>query len=152
MKPKIIKLIATCFYLGYFPFGSGTLASAVGILLYILLRNNIALYIIVTAIVTILGFLVSGEAEKLFNEKDSGKIVIDEVSGILIALFLLPANFGVIIIAFFLFRGFDMFKVAPADRLQNLKGSAGVMLDDIMAGLYTNLCFHLALWLHPLVK
>ena len=116
-----------------------------GLGIYFLTRNNLFVYLTVLGFVTILGFVYSGKAEKVFGQKDSQKIVIDEVSGILIALFLLPANFPVIISAFFLFRAFDMVKPPPADKLEKLKGSSGVMLDDIVAGVYTNICFQIGL-------
>jgi len=145
MSKKLIKLISTVFYLGYSPVIPGTVGSLVGLAIYILLRNNIAIYIITTIFLLVLGFGVAGEAEKILGRRDSPKIIIDEVCGILIALFLLPFNFVIIISAFFLFRAFDAIKVSPADKLQNLRGSAGIMLDDIVAGFYTNICFHVAL-------
>jgi len=144
MIKKIIELVSTVFYVGYLPI-SGTMASLVGLLIYFLINKNNLLYTIVLAVILILGFLVSGKAEKIFNQKDSRNIVIDEVSGMLIALFLLPVRLPIIIIAFFLFRAFDTIKPPPADRLQNLRGSAGVMLDDIFAAIYTNLIIQLSL-------
>jgi len=63
----------------------------------------------------------------------------------LISLFLLPVKLPVIILGFFLFRAFDTLKPPPLDRLQNLRGSAGVMLDDIVAAIYTNLILQLSL-------
>ena len=145
MNKRLIKLISTFFYLGYSPVAPGTVGSLAGLLIYVLLRNNIILYSVVTLFLLALGFGFAGKAEKLFNEKDPHKIIIDEVCGILIALFLLPFNFPVIISAFFLFRALDMIKPPPADKLQNLNGSAGIMLDDIVAAFYTNICLQVAL-------
>jgi phosphatidylglycerophosphatase A len=129
---------------GYFPLAPGTAASAAGLLLYVLLRSNTWAYILVTLAIIGLGFLVSGRAEKIFNRHDPSEVVIDEVSGVLIALFLFPFQFPLAILAFFLFRGFDAFKAPPADKWEKLPGSTGIMLDDIMAGIYTNLVFQLA--------
>ena len=145
MNKKLTKIISTFFYCGYFPVLPGTVGALAGLGIYFLVRSNIILYIVTTLFLTILGFKFSGKAESLFQEKDPHKVVIDEVSGILIALFLLPSNLPVIISAFFLFRAFDMIKPPPADKLQDLKGSAGIMLDDVVAGIYTNICFQVAL-------
>jgi len=143
MADKLSKLLATFFYVGYFPVASGTVASAVGLLIYVILRDNVWLYGLVTILVTVLGFLVSTRAEKIFAKHDPGEIVIDEVAGILIALFLFPFSFPLAILAFFIFRGLDMVKPPPADRLEKLPGSSGIMLDDIVAAVYTNLVFQL---------
>ncbi|MDP3142994.1 MAG: phosphatidylglycerophosphatase A [Candidatus Omnitrophota bacterium] len=143
MADKLSKLFATFFYVGYFPVASGTAGSAIGLLLYVLLRNNVWLYSLVTILITGLGFLVSSRAERVFGRHDPGEIVIDEVAGILIALFLFPFKFPLAILAFFIFRGLDMVKPPPADRLEKLPGSLGIMLDDIVAGVYTFLVFQI---------
>ena len=143
MADKLSRLLATFFYVGYFPVASGTVASAVGLLIYVILKDNIWLYGLVTILVTVLGFLVSTRAEKTFAKHDPGEIVIDEVAGVLIALFLFPFKFPLAILAFFIFRGLDMVKPPPADRLERLPGSLGIMLDDIVAAVYTNLVFQI---------
>lgn len=143
MADKLSKLLATFFYVGYFPVAPGTAGSAVGLLLYVFLRNNVWLYGLVTLLIVGLGFLVSSRAELIFGRHDPGEIVIDEVAGILIALFLFPFKFPLAILAFFIFRGLDAFKPPPADRLEKLPGSLGIMLDDIVAGVYTYLVFQL---------
>jgi len=71
--------------------------------------------------------------------------VIDEVAGVMIAFFLLPQTWAVMWTAFFVFRAFDMFKIYPGNKLEGVKGSGGIMLDDIMAGIYTNIVMHVAL-------
>lgn len=144
MANKLIKLLATFFYVGYCPFAPGTAASAMGLLLYLLLRSNTGAYLLVTAAITVLGFVTAGQAERIFNRPDPSEVVIDEVSGILIALFLFPFKFPLAIMAFFIFRGLDAFKPPPADSLDKLPGSLGIMLDDMVAALYTNLVFQLA--------
>jgi len=91
------------------------------------------------------GIWASGKMEKLAGKKDPSCVVIDEVAGILIAFFLLPAQWPVIITAFFVFRAFDMFKIYPINRFEKLPGSWGIMMDDVVAGLYTNIVVHVAL-------
>jgi len=144
MTKKVIQLISTFFYLGYLPF-PGTAGSFAGLLIYFLVSANNILYLIVLILLLMLGFYICGKAENVLNQKDSRKIVIDEVCGMLIALFLLPITLPVIISAFLLFRALDAVKPPPADKLQNLPGSKGIMLDDIIAGVYTNLVIQLAL-------
>ena len=92
-----------------------------------------------------LGFLFSGKAEKIFNKKDCRYIVIDEVAGIFISLLFVPYSLKVALIGFFLFRIFDALKPFPAAKLQDLTGSAGIMLDDVIAGIYTNIVLQVVL-------
>ena len=95
-----------------------------------------------------MGLATSGRTEKLLNKKDPGCIVIDEVAGMLIALSFIPDNFRIIFLAFLIFRILDTLKPFPAGRLQHLRGSVGVLADDIIAGIYTNILLLLILRLH----
>ena len=135
----VIKLISSCFFLGHFPFMSGTIASLAGVGLYLLIKDNNPVYVLTMLVVIILGFLTCGKAEDIFGKKDSRKIVIDELAGILIALYLLPFRLSYLIAAFIIFRILDILKPYPLRRIENLKGSCGVMLDDIAAAVYTNI-------------
>ena|SRR3989338_3929317 len=139
------KLFATFFYVGYFPVAPGSAASLLGGAFYLFLYFNVVAYLFVFIAITALGFLVCGRVENSVGKKDPSCIVIDEVAGAMIAFFMLPLNLSVFITAFFLFRAFDMFKVYPINRLEKLPGSAGVMMDDIVSGLYTNLIMQFAL-------
>jgi len=118
----------------------GTVGSCAALGLYFLFKGNFCLYTTLIIVVSALGFLVCGAAEKIFQEKDSSKIVIDEVAGLLLAFWALPRlNWTLVIIGFFLFRALDAFKVYPADKLEETPGSIGIMGDDLVAGLYTNI-------------
>ena len=75
--------------------------------------------------------------EGIFQQKDCPKIVIDEVTGFLLANFSNPAEFKSTLLAFLLFRFFDIIKPFPAARAEKLSGGLGVILDDLIAGLYT---------------
>ncbi len=145
LRNIIIKTMATFFYVGYLPFVPGTYGSIAGVFLFYLLKDNIFLHILITGALIILGFLVSGRAEALFNKKDAKYIVIDEVAGMLLALLFIPYDIKLLIIAFILFRILDALKPYPSDALQNLKGSAGIMSDDIIAGLYVNIILQVVL-------
>ena len=144
MNDRLTKLFSTFFYLGYSPFAGGSIASVAGGILAITLRGNGALYFLVFTLVTVAGFITSERMEKLAGEKDPACIVIDEVSGALIAFFLLPQTPAVLVTAFFLYRAFDMFKIYPADVLEERPGAVGVMMDDIVAGVYTLIIMQIA--------
>jgi phosphatidylglycerophosphatase A len=75
-------------------------------------------------------------AVRALGRKDPGAIVIDEVAGMALSVLLLPRTAGVLLAAFVLFRVFDVVKPYPANALQRLRGGAGVMLDDLVAGVY----------------
>ena len=144
MSNSLAKLIATFFYLGYFPFASGSFASIFGAALALFLSRVPVVYVMVFLIITVLGFYAGGRVEKMVEEKDPSCVVIDEVSGSFIAFFMLPTTPSVAISAFFLFRAFDMFKIYPANKFEELKGGTGIMMDDIVAGIYTNLVMQIA--------
>jgi phosphatidylglycerophosphatase A len=130
---------------GYLPIIPGTFASIVGIFLFYLIKDSIFIYTLFTLLFILLGLLVTTEAEKIFNRKDARCIVIDEICGMLLALIFIPYDVKLVIIAFILFRVLDALKPYPAGKLQNLKGGIGIMSDDIVAGLYTNIILQLVL-------
>jgi len=145
MSDKTNKLLATFFYVGDFPVAPGSLASIVGALLAIILHFNPVFYILVTIAVIFIGFKVSGCTERYLKQKDPSCIVIDEVAGALIAFFMLPLNTSVIVTTYLLFRAFDMFKLYPVNKFDEKDGSFGIMMDDIFAGIYTNIIMHIAI-------
>ncbi|HQL41435.1 MAG TPA: phosphatidylglycerophosphatase A [Candidatus Omnitrophota bacterium] len=142
MVNKIARMIATFFYVGEIPIAPGTVASFAGAMISIALSHNLALYLAVFAVLWVIGFLASERTEKIVGKHDPSCVVIDEVLGMMVALFLLPLTSKVLIIAFFLFRAFDMFKIYPANHLEKLRGGIGIIADDLLAGLYTNILMH----------
>ena len=145
MKNFLIKSFATVFGVGYFPVAPGTAATAVGVAIAYGLGNNLPVYTIVVLVLLALGVITTGIVEKQLNQKDPGFLVIDEVVGVMIALWHLPLVWPVMICGFFLFRAFDMFKIYPINKLEALPGGWGIMLDDCMAGVYTNIILRIAL-------
>lgn len=137
-------LAATFFYIGKFPVAPGTMGTLAGLFLAWLVAPWVALYCLMTALVMLAGFWASGTAEKAFGKKDPGCIVIDEVAGIMLSFFLVPFSWPVAVIGFFLFRAFDMFKIWPANKFEDMGGSRGIMMDDVMAGIYTNIVLQIA--------
>ena len=151
MSNSLARIFATFFYIGYIPFAPGTIASMAGALLYFLFYRNVILYIVVFMAVTLVGFWTAGHVEKDAGQKDPSCVVIDEVAGAMIAFFMLPISPSVMITAFFLFRAFDMFKIFPANKIQAFAGSFGIMMDDVIAGVYANSVMLLAFKIQSLV-
>lgn len=139
MKDKVARSLATLFGIGYLPVMPGTFATLAGILLYLLIKKNLFIYLALTAVFIVLGFIVSGKAQKTFGAKDPKEIVIDELCGILIVYILIPFRICNLVIGFIIFRFIDILKVYPIDRLERLKKGWGIMLDDIVAGILTNI-------------
>ncbi len=151
MRDSLARLLATFFYVGNAPVAPGSLASFAGTLLAIAFYGHPAVYISSFLAITLVGFAVSGRLEKLLGQKDPSCIVIDEVSGVLLAFFALPLTPAVIVTTFFLFRAFDMFKIFPVNKFEQLPGSIGIMADDLWAGFYTNIIMQLALRLAGII-
>jgi len=86
--------------------------------------------------VTLTGTWAAHRAERAIGAKDPGVIVIDEVAGMTLSVLLLPLTVPVLAVAFVLFRVFDVLKPSPARQAQALPGGLGVMVDDLIAGLY----------------
>jgi phosphatidylglycerophosphatase A len=104
--------------------------------------NRMAAASIPLSLLTLTAFIVGSswfcqKGEEIFHEKDSSKIVIDEIAGFLLANFLSPAEFKSTAAAFLIFRFFDIIKAFPAGRAEQIPGGVGVILDDLIAGLYT---------------
>jgi phosphatidylglycerophosphatase A len=87
-------------------------------------------------VVTLVGAWAGSRVERVLGKKDPGVIVIDEVAGMLLSVILLPPTIPVLVTAFLLFRLFDIWKPFPARESQALTGGVGVMVDDLIAGLY----------------
>jgi phosphatidylglycerophosphatase A len=145
----LVKASSTVFFIGYLPLIPGTFGSIFGVGLFYLLKGATAVtYFLFIFGIIALGLITSGRTEKLLNKKDPGCIVIDEVAGMLIALSFIPYDFKIIFLGFLIFRILDTLKPFPAARLQHLRGSVGVMVDDLIAGIYTNIVLLLILKLY----
>jgi phosphatidylglycerophosphatase A len=139
-------LLSTGLYSGYSPFAPGTAGTVVGVLLYLfIIQFSPVYYIILIIALFFIGVRVSGNAEKIFGKKDHGAIVIDEIEGFLIAMFLVPKTIFFIISGFLLFRLLDIIK--PFSRFEQLEGGLGVMIDDIIAAVFTNVLLQLSRFL-----
>lgn len=145
----LVKAVSTVFFIGYLPLVPGTFGSIFGVGVFFLLKGVAALtYFLFIIGMIALGLITSGRTERLLNKKDPGCIVIDEVAGMLIALSFMPHDLKIIFLAFLIFRILDTLKPFPAGRLQHWQGSGGVMSDDLIAGIYTNIVLLLILKLN----
>ena len=169
-KDYLALAIATC-GVGYLPLAPGTWGSLVGVGVFALVRgvamkvffaaggvrsfNLLNVYYAVAAIegavavmITLIGIWAASRTEKLSGKKDPGKVVIDEVAGQFIALIPVPYFLGTAwwtaILAFVLFRFFDIVKPYPARNLESLDSGLGIMADDIVAGVYAAIVVALA--------
>ena len=137
-------------FVGYFPVAPGTAGSLLGIILYIPLSFLLPIYYgVFLLLASLLSFKIAGEAEQLFGKKDCRVIVIDEVLGVFFTMFLFPPTLFYLSAGFLLFRVFDIVKPFPAGWIdRKISGGTGVVLDDIVAGIYANISLHLlsAVW------
>ncbi len=140
----VLKYIATIGFIGYLPFAPGTFGSLVAFAFFILLKPNPFIHILMLLLLIPIGIVSSHHAERLLNSKDSKHIVIDEFCGYLLSVALLPFSYAEAIIAFFLFRVFDILKPFPIKKVESiLSGGKGIMADDMVAAIYTNLILQL---------
>ncbi len=139
MKLFFAKILSTCFGLGYFPVAPGTVTSFVVALGYFFLPvlHNPVLLLVLVLFSTGIGIWAGGVMEELFGN-DPSIVTIDELVGQWLALVALPEGVWPVAFAFLFFRFFDIAKPGPVDALQRLPGGWGIMLDDVLAGLFAN--------------
>jgi phosphatidylglycerophosphatase A len=134
---QIIILISTFFYTGYLPKGSGTFATLCFLPFYYFLFRNMhpALYFSITAGLYFIGVWASNYAAVIFKDDDPSEVVIDEVVGYLITMFMIPFTWKRMIVGFFVARILDIIKPFPAYQAQSLRGGNGIMADDAISGV-----------------
>lgn len=125
----------------------GTWGTLVGLAVYALLRPlPPTIYAAVVATLFAFGVWASGRTARALGQKDPSSIVWDEIVGLLVALFMVPAGWGYVVAGFLLFRLFDIAKPVGIDRLQHLSGGWGIMADDVLAGVYAAMALHGWAW------
>ena len=146
----VIKLIATCLGIGYLKKGAGTVAALFCCAMWYLLKIDQTSGFqqsIQIAILFFVGVWSSSKLETAWGH-DSNKIVIDEWMGMSVALFLVPVTWVNLVIAFVLFRFFDIVKPMFIRTAEGFPKGWGVMLDDLLAGIYSALILHLLIKSH----
>jgi phosphatidylglycerophosphatase A len=148
---RLAVFVATVAYCGYSPIAPGTVGSAAGLVVYLIVwwTGSPVVEVALIAVLFVAGVWAGTTAERYFGGIDPGPIVIDEVVGMLITLAFIPVGISGAVAGFLLFRVFDVVKPFPAGRLEALHGGLGVMSDDAMAAVYANVSLRIVLWLFP---
>jgi phosphatidylglycerophosphatase A len=151
LKNKLLaKLICTFFFAGYFPFAPGTFGSLITLLIiWFFIPSFFCILLPVTLGLFFISVWSATKGEEIFGE-DGRQIVIDEVVGMAISLLFVPKEIKWYVLAFFLFRLFDIIKLPPARGAEKLKGGWGVTLDDVAAGIYANVSLHIIYYIGQL--
>lgn len=139
----LVIVLASAGYIGYIPIASGTFGSLVGIPLFWAFDElriaSVVLYLLAFVASVAAACWIAGKAEEYLAEHDSHKIVIDEVVGYVAATLFLTPTWTHALLAFFIFRALDVIKPFPAGYIDaNFPGGYGVVLDDVVSGLYSN--------------
>lgn len=144
MVKRITIFLATGCYVGYSPLAPGTTGTLAAIPIYFLISRISPLYYVVIVLgFTSIAIWASDGAEILLQSRDCRHIVIDEMVGFMVAMFMVPPTLRNIALGFVLFRALDIIKPFPIRSLEEtLRGGYGVVLDDIIAGIYANLIIH----------
>lgn len=140
--------LATGLYVGKIGIAPGTWGSLAAFLPWLFIKDlTLPPYLLLLAGVFVVGFFVSGSAEKILDSPDAGCIVIDEILGMFITLAAAPPHPAAWFLGFVLFRIFDIFKPFPVSWFdQKIHGGIGIMMDDVMAGIYALICLQLIWW------
>jgi phosphatidylglycerophosphatase A len=149
--PFYMKFLATGFYTGYSPIVPGTTGSMAGIAVYLIPSFEQApIILLATVVAFFLGAYAGGKIEKAVGH-DPSIVVIDEMVGMWISLFLLPKTVPVVLGAFVLFRILDTLKPQPARVFQRKGGGIAIMMDDVVSAVYTNLIVRLVIFVLSIV-
>ncbi len=138
MKIKLANWLSTVFKIGYLPIAPGTWGSFAALATWYLIvgLTSTFTFIVLIVIIFALGVYISSITESYLSTKDPSIIVIDEWVGQWIALLFLPKTVLWGLVAFLLFRVFDIWKPYPISALDRIKGGFGIMADDVLAGIY----------------
>lgn len=144
---RIVLILATWFGSGFLPLAPGTWGSLISLPFAVGAYNFGFIYSsIFLALILIISIPISGAASIIFHIEDPPPVVIDETAGIFVTLFLIPFSWTGIIAGFILFRLFDILKPFPIRLIdQKIKGGIGIVMDDIIAGIYANICLRIIL-------
>ncbi len=138
---KLIVFMGTGAFAGYFPVMPGTAGTVAGVFVYLAIAHlTLPVYLFLTLLFILFSVWISGRTEKIFEKKDPPEVVIDEIAGYLVTMMSFPAEWKYVFVGFFLFRILDIVKPYPANRINNSMGGGwGIVLDDIVAGVYANI-------------
>jgi len=150
----IRKLGASVFFLGYFPYGPGTVGSAVTVcaLWYLDYRyqnlftpEHLVFYWGAIMMLALVSIYLSSQSKEVFGSDDPGPVIIDEVVGQFVTFFMIPLSIRTLIAGFLLFRLFDIIKPFPVHHMEEMEGGVGITMDDVAAGVMANISLILIL-------
>lgn len=141
----ILKNLATLGPVGYLPIAPGTWGTLATAIAVYFIHVTEPVFIAIAVAITLTGIWASGSAERTIGSKDPASVIIDEVAGYFISVLFMPRTAVYLIVAFVTFRFFDIVKPPPIRGLQKIKGGMGIMVDDVVAGLFTNLIIQLCM-------
>jgi len=138
------EFLFTGLYTGYFPKGSGTVGALLALLFYIILHQVCGTYgaianVVLVILVTYPAIKLGDDAEIYFAQKDPQEVVLDEMLGFWVTMLFHPFSLIGTAMGFIFFRLFDIIKPFPIRRLEHFRGGLGIMIDDIIAGVYANI-------------
>ena len=150
MTPRAQLWIATVLGIGYLPIAPGTWASLAVVTLVgflTLLVNDTSTFLLLGFFgVTFLGTWAANSVVSDLGDSDPSQVVIDEVAGQLLTLLFVPLTFWTLCVGFVLFRVFDVTKIPPVRQAEKLAGGYGIMMDDVVAGIYSGIVLVLLRW------
>lgn len=149
VRSRVFLFLGTGLGVGFIPGPKGTYGTLLTAAIYGLFLRNLspAAHLIIVFLLLAASIWIAHEAGKSFKSDDPREIVIDEVIGFYISMLFLPQDWSTIVAAAFFFRVHDIYKTWPAKPLdKELPGAWGVVVDDVVAGIYANLSVRLLLW------
>jgi len=149
--PLWAKIIGSGFFSGYSPFASGTAGTAVALLFFLIPNFSLPQILIpATVILFVIGGIAAGKLEEKFGQ-DPSVCTVDEIVGMWISLWLIPVTYLNVGLAFLIFRILDILKPYPAKDFDKKRGGWNIMLDDVIAGIYTNIIIQFSLRYFPII-
>ena len=134
------KYFATLFGIGFIPLAPGTFGSLFAILIWYVFIDLFSIFYFIALFLFVLSvsFYLTDIYLDNYKKKDPSEVIVDEYLGKSIPLlFIVNFNIYEVLIAFVTFRFFDIYKIYPINKIEDLRGSYGVILDDIVAGIYS---------------
>jgi phosphatidylglycerophosphatase A len=152
-RERAVLFLATGFFIGTVPFAPGTFGSIIGLpICFLISRLDILIAVICTILFILFAIWMAAVAEKVLKKKDAGEIVIDEIAGLIVTFIGIPFTLKTVIVGFIIFRTFDILKPFPIGLLEKkVAGGPGIVLDDVLAGLYANLILRLAIYITGII-
>lgn len=147
MKKSIAMALGTFFGIGFLPGAPGTYGSLAAILVIYLIQPG-TLWLGIMLIFAIVAGIWCGSVVESGGRKDPSEFVLDEVAGQWLTFIFLPYSAAILISGFALFRFFDILKPSPINQSQRLPGGSGIMADDILAGIFSNIILQILLYFH----